>query len=917
MKTKKILAVSSAVIIGATSTINSLPTAVYAQENTDMIIVEEAKKEVNLTAPNKGQTQGRVTDEVKSKKIYVKTFASEGGDGSEARPFNNFKTAYDFASENDTLVLLNAVTIQNDDNFSDQGVFTFKKAINIIGDNSGNGVLSSRVPVQLGANVKFENMEFFASNIYLNGHTLEMNNVKNFKNNTEIPSVYGGAYKNGTDNKGVKSVLKVDGYVGDSFKFKTIYAGSEIGESDIPVTLELNKGVNVEDGIYADGVNGKVNANVEFNIGQISASKFENNYATSNATIIFNGYDKIDGPILKGFNDVILKNSRIKVKNANEFLDIKGKLELDSKSKLDISNLTTPFSVGSFVGEDGSLLILNETGNLEVKGELKGTVELRTPGVDIATSGVVKKDHIYISATQTSSGNVTFKPFFNQRNLELKKENGQATKNWVIRSKQVDNPIEKLDIVEDKNVKIEKDTEQEFTLKYYDKDGNELKYEPQFEFEIKDPTGKLVSYDKVEVFSDVTPDKILVYVYDDTIEAGNYTIVITEVVSNKTFEIPFKFYKDNQQTSYTVEFNANGGIGNMVPQSIELNNSTKLSKNTFTRAGYTFKGWSKQPNGNVEYTDEEEIQNLTNIAGEKVVLYAVWTKNWLDINVAPTINAADKVLTVGDNFNPLDGVTAFDKEDGDIKLTKDNVIANNVNMDVAGTYNVTYKVTDKNGASVVKTITVVVKDKEANKPITPEKPPVENNQIVNVDNGEEIVFDIAKPTNIKIISSKLENKEVEYILINGIKVTRRSIEDNVTRSISAYATEEYFTTANGSITLSAKLFEDLNLDVKEGYNIGVGFVDGSKIADLVKLNVVDSSIDNTVTPPVEDNGDNSNTGSNSNNVNKPDNENESGDESNSTTNKLPNTGTPVGTGALSVLGMLSAFVGTKLLKKKK
>ena len=398
------------------------------------------------------------------------------------------------------------------------------------------------------------------------------------------------------------------------------------------------------------------------------------------------------------------------------------------------------------------------------------------------------------------------KPFFNQRNLELKKENGQATKNWVIRSKQVDNPIEKLDIVEDKNVKIEKDTEQEFTLKYYDKDGNELKYEPQFEFEIKDPTGKLVSYDKVEVFSDVTPDKILVYVYDDTIEAGNYTIVITEVVSNKTFEIPFKFYKDNQQTSYIVEFNANGGIGNMVSQSIEFNTSTKLSKNTFTRDGYTFKGWSKQPNGNVEYIDEEEIQNLTNIAGEKVVLYAVWTKNWLDINEAPTINATDKVLTVGDNFNSLDGVTAFDKEDGDIKLTKDNVIVNNVNMDVAGTYNVTYKVTDKNGASVVKTITVTVKDKEANKPITPEKP-------------EE------KPP--------VEEEKPE------------------------------------------------------------------------------------VTPPVEDNGDNSNTGSNSNNVNKPNNGNESGDENNSITNKLPNTGTPVGAGTLSVLGMLSAFVGTRLLKKKK
>lgn len=714
MKKTKVTALALTTLMGTTTILNGVPPTVFAQENTDMIIEspmlnkDGAKNEVNLTEPNNGQTQDIVKNDVKSKKIYIQTLASEGGNGSEEKPFNDFKTAYKYARENDTLVLLNNVTIQNDDNFSDQGVFTFNKAIKIEGGNAGNGALTSRVSVQLGANIKFENVEFVAKKIYLNGHTLEMSNVKNNKNNPVKPSVYGGSYQNVTTNKGAKSVLRVDGYVGDAFKFKTIYAGSETGESDIPVTLDLIKGVNIEDGIYASGLNGKVNADVEFKIGQISVDKFENNYATSNATIIFNGYDKTDGPVLKGFNDVTLKNSRIKVKNLTEFLNIKGKLELDSKSKLDISNVTTPLSVGSFVGEEGSQLMLNKTGKLEVKGELTGTVELRTPGFDIATSGVVEKDHVYISAAQTSSGNVTFKPFFNQQNLELKKEDGQIKKEWVIRSKKLDNPIEKLDIIEDKKMKIEKDTEQEFTLKYSDEYGNSLQYEPQFEFTIKDPTGKNVGDNEVEIVNGDTSEQMLVYIYDDTLETGVYTIVITEVVSGKIFEIPFTFYKDNQQTSYTVEFNANGGSGNMISQSIELNTSTKLSKNTFTRNGYTFKGWSKQPNGNVEYTDEQEIQNLTNIAGEKIVLYAIWSKDWLNINTVPTINATDKVLTVGDEFNPLEGVTASDKEDGD--LTENiEVIENNVDTKVAGTYSVTYSITDSQGATSSKTIEVMVK----------------------------------------------------------------------------------------------------------------------------------------------------------------------------------------------------------------
>ena len=192
-------------------------------------------------------------------------------------------------------------------------------------------------------------------------------------------------------------------------------------------------------------------------------------------------------------------------------------------------------------------------------------------------------------------------------------------------------------------------------------------------------------------------------------------------------------------------------------------------------------------------------------------------------------------------------------------------------------------------------------------------PPVENSQIINADNGEKIVFDITKPTNIKIISSKLENKDIEYILVNGIKVTRTTIERELARAISAYSTKEYFTTSNGSITLSAKLFEDLNLDVKEGYNIGVGFADGSEIADLVKLSIVDSSMDtdNIVTPPAEDNENNSNNGNTSN----------SGSNSITNnveeTNKLPNTGSPISSGAVSIFGILSTFVGTRLLKKKK
>lgn len=77
----------------------------------------------------------------------------------------------------------------------------------------------------------------------------------------------------------------------------------------------------------------------------------------------------------------------------------------------------------------------------------------------------------------------------------------------------------------------------------------------------------------------------------------------------------------------------------------------------------------------------------------------------------PVISANDRELHVGDTFQPLDNVTAHDKEDGDISLTKENIISNNVDTSKAGTYYVEYKVTDSNGAAATKKITVTVKEK--------------------------------------------------------------------------------------------------------------------------------------------------------------------------------------------------------------
>ena len=51
-----------------------------------------------------------------------------------------------------------------------------------------------------------------------------------------------------------------------------------------------------------------------------------------------------------------------------------------------------------------------------------------------------------------------------------------------------------------------------------------------------------------------------------------------------------------------------------------------LTKNAFTRVGYTFSGWTRDPNsGDVEFTNGQKTLNLTYADGDTVELYAVWT----------------------------------------------------------------------------------------------------------------------------------------------------------------------------------------------------------------------------------------------------------------------------------------------------
>ena len=91
--------------------------------------------------------------------------------------------------------------------------------------------------------------------------------------------------------------------------------------------------------------------------------------------------------------------------------------------------------------------------------------------------------------------------------------------------------------------------------------------------------------------------------------------------------------------TYTVKFDANGGYGEMSDIYLTYEVSEQLPINVFYRSGYTFAGWAITSNGNVFYTDEEDVLNITTKDKTTMTLYAVWKENKSGISITlPSTN---------------------------------------------------------------------------------------------------------------------------------------------------------------------------------------------------------------------------------------------------------------------------------------
>lgn len=236
-------------------------------------------------------------------------------------------------------------------------------------------------------------------------------------------------------------------------------------------------------------------------------------------------------------------------------------------------------------------------------------------------------------------------------------------------------------------------------------------------------TAQKLTYDSDEyVFHGwFTDDEFKNEYVDGTVVTEPFELIGKWTFNEKEFTVDYKFVSEDGTTKLPKE------VMDKLPAQITAKRGDTVSipvdlvfEDVKTNEGtWKFTGW-----------DKTEIADIS--ADDSFTGTWKFTADEASENNAPEITAEDTVINANDEFDPLEGVSAYDKEDGDI-THKLEVAYSNVDTSKAGNYEVTYKVTDKDGNTVTKTIKVTVKDKDVvvpdnNKPSKPDKPSTSDNK---------------------------------------------------------------------------------------------------------------------------------------------------------------------------------------------
>ena len=552
------------------------------------------------------------------------TLSDAFGDGTKENPYNRFEDAMENVADGGTIYILNSDSAMINDPGDDMP-FIFTKSVTIEPEpGTESAVLVSRAAgMLLEADVTFHNIEldfanFYHDQIFANGYTLTLNNVTRNSGYRLIDLVAGGLYT--ADGMAVGTSAGAKGQIfieGKKSEFGNLYAGSINGNfaGNAVISVKDAKGATIGE-IYASGAAEAVyDRDNWFDMEEppepeADAEKYQ---VTGAVQVLYEkaSLKKIDGAGAAGGTAVSFKTEypvyNLTLLNLTKLSVLEGTLapaaltvcegksfdlEIAEAGTMDFSSMGD-FEVNNFTG--GGKMVLGKTALLKITGEVTGETAFETSGGFNGYSGLAEEDHVYIETPADSTGIFTFVPNGAQEELILERE---ADGSWIVK-------------------KGETGPEVSF---YYDTDSQRMG-DVNINWETINPETDLPE-------GAVAEAKTGYHFVNWKDENGDVVSEEAHLIPQKTDGVYVEawYWAYFAVNTYKVQFAKNDGTETAgAEQTFSYGEKKALQANGYSREGFEFKGWNTEKDGSgTFYEDQQEVENLTAVHEETIVLYAQW-----------------------------------------------------------------------------------------------------------------------------------------------------------------------------------------------------------------------------------------------------------------------------------------------------
>ena len=696
------------------------------------------------------------------------------GDGTKNKPYQNIRTALKNIQNGGTLKLIGTVMYAKYEEDSSGAALPLEidKSITIEGESGAE--LSIRGSIQLKGDVTFKNLNLEitpevvlgrstrkssdailgqvverSATIYVNGHTLTLDNISTKAgNNEERPYISGGSYRETTTPTG-KSVINIINS-NDETKFFGIYAGDYYKDINLNVDINIDGKADIKDNkIYTGGYNNNLNGNVNITLnGYSSVTKFDKANHNGNVDVTLNEDAYITDFDAKNINNLTLKENSGIVLSKNATFDVNN-VTLNNNAKIDFRGMdnNTPTVKSNFDGETnvddsrkGGTIFLNNEQTLDIKGNLSGTNRLNNRGTEPVDMFV--DNHVYVKTSKNSSGTLTIEDSMFD-NYKLTPVESNNCKNWTVnRLEQGFGDFRWIDedsriiprkgstyaqgsysiaFIDDEGKEYIPDdlfTDFEYTLTKVDKSGNK---EEVIQLNTEDNTG--IDRDgNIEFYlsqDDEGNPKIVVLInHINNFNNDKMILNVTHKKTQKSISKNIYVFKDEKHLSGNVSIEGSPIEGNTISADI-----SSLPKDI---EDVKYKWYVKDQGGDYTLVQNQTGKDfvLSDGYAGKTIKVEVEAMNYLDKvssnevvvkskSVAPVINGIKNIeVKAGDvdKFNSgenLTGITGADCHGNKLSVK----VTGKVEKPAAGTnkvYEIKYSVTDDDGNTTEKTREVTV-----------------------------------------------------------------------------------------------------------------------------------------------------------------------------------------------------------------